>query len=53
MRWLGGFSRPPRMTYLAHGEPSALGALAARIIAERHWPVHVVAYRERVELPLG
>src|SRR5262249_60989617 len=30
MRWLSGFSRPPRMTYLVHGEDAALQALAAR-----------------------
>ena len=28
MRWLVGFSPPPRMTYLVHGEPVALAALA-------------------------
>jgi metallo-beta-lactamase family protein len=50
MRWLGGFSRPPRMTYLVHGEPPALDALAARITRELAWPVHIAAYREEVEL---
>jgi metallo-beta-lactamase family protein len=52
MRWLSGFSRPPRTTYLVHGEPPALTALAARITKERAWPVHIAAYRERVELDL-
>lgn len=52
IRWLSGFSRAPRMTYLVHGEPRALDALAARITAERGWPVHIAAHRERVELPL-
>jgi len=52
-RWLAGFSRSPHTTYLVHGEPTALAALAARITAERQWPVHIAAYRERVELPLG
>ncbi|MBI3490360.1 MAG: MBL fold metallo-hydrolase [Acidobacteria bacterium] len=51
MRWLSGFSRPPRITYLVHGEPVALEALAARITTERGWPVHIAAHRERVELP--
>src|SRR5260221_452023 len=41
MRWLWGFSRPPRMTHLVHGEPAALQALATRITAERGWPVHI------------
>ncbi len=51
MRWLSGFSRPPRMTYLVHGEGVALAALAAKITAERQWPVHIAAHRERVQLP--
>jgi metallo-beta-lactamase family protein len=50
MRWLSGFSRAPRMTYLVHGDSGALQTLAARISAERQWPVHVAAYRETVNL---
>jgi metallo-beta-lactamase family protein len=53
MRWLTGFVRPPAMTYLVHGEPPALDALATRITAERAWPVHIAKYLERVELNLG
>ena len=48
MRWLSGFSRAPRMTYLVHGDPVALETLAAKISTERQWPVHVAAYRETV-----
>ena len=50
LRWLSGFSRPPSMTYLVHGEKAALDALSARIRQERQWPTHVAAYLERVEL---
>jgi metallo-beta-lactamase family protein len=50
MRWLGGFKRPPTMTYLVHGEPEALSALEARIVHEKQWPVHVAAHHEQVEL---
>ncbi|HZR24674.1 MAG TPA: MBL fold metallo-hydrolase [Vicinamibacterales bacterium] len=50
MRWLSSFERPPRTTFLVHGEPTALDALAARIRAELHWTVHIAAHRERVEL---
>ena len=50
MRWLSGFARAPRMTYLVHGEAPALGALAARIASEKGWPVHIAAHLERVEL---
>jgi metallo-beta-lactamase family protein len=52
MRWLSGISRPPLTTYLVHGEPGALDALAARIRAERSWPVHIAAYRESVRIDL-
>jgi metallo-beta-lactamase family protein len=51
MRWLSGFTRPPQMTYLVHGDAAALQALAARITAEKHWPVHIAAHLERVEIP--
>jgi metallo-beta-lactamase family protein len=50
MRWLSGFSRPPSMTYLVHGEPGALEALAGRISTEKRWPVHIAKHLERVEL---
>jgi metallo-beta-lactamase family protein len=50
MRWLSGFDRPPSMTYLVHGEPDALAALAARITADKGWPVHVAQRLETVPL---
>ena len=53
MRWLSGFSQPPAMTYLVHGEPGPLEALKARIQAQLRWPVHVAGYLERVDLNLG
>jgi metallo-beta-lactamase family protein len=53
LRWLSGFVRPPSMTYLVHGEPAPLAALARRISAERQWPVHIPRHLERVDLNLG
>jgi metallo-beta-lactamase family protein len=50
LRWLGGFTRPPSMTYLVHGEPPALEALRSRIASEKQWPVHVAGDGERVEV---
>jgi metallo-beta-lactamase family protein len=50
MRWLGGFTRPPRATYLVHGEPVALNALKTRIETGKQWPVHIARYLERVEI---
>ena len=50
MKWLGGFTHPPAMTYLVHGEAVALEALRARIFTERQWPVQVARHYERVEI---
>jgi metallo-beta-lactamase family protein len=50
MRWLSGFTRAPAMTYLVHGDPIALAALATRITTEKQWPVHIAAHHERVEV---
>jgi hypothetical protein len=41
------------MTYLVHGEPAGLDALAARIQSARGWPVHIAKHLEKVELNLG
>ena len=50
MQWLSAFSAPPSMTYLVHGEPVALEALRARIDQEKHWPVHIAGYLEKVQI---
>jgi metallo-beta-lactamase family protein len=52
LRWLSGFTRAPKMTYLVHGEPVALDALAARIRGEKQWPVQIAGYRATVPLDL-
>jgi len=48
LRWLSGFAKPPAMTYLVHGEMSALETLRGRIANEMHWPVHIARHEERV-----
>jgi metallo-beta-lactamase family protein len=50
LRWLGGFKRAPKMTYIVHGEPEAAEALAARVTGTLGWPAHVADYLEAVEL---
>jgi metallo-beta-lactamase family protein len=50
MRWLSGFTQPPSMTYLVHGEPTALEALRQRIATTLQWPVHVAGYQEQVTI---
>ena len=50
LRWLSGFTAPPGMIYLVHGEPIAASALKTRIDREKGWPVRVAEYRQRVEV---
>lgn len=50
MAWLRGFARPPRQTYVVHGEPAAADALRHRIEEELGWPARVPEHGERVTL---
>ena len=50
MRWLGGFTTPPSLTCLVHGEPGPMDTLKARIERELHWTVRTPAHQEKIEL---
>lgn len=50
LRWLGGFTRPPHVTYLVHGEPQATAALAGAIRARYGWKVEIARDGETVPL---
>jgi metallo-beta-lactamase family protein len=50
LRWLSGFTAPPRQTFLVHGEPSGLEGLRAGIASRYHWPVIVPAYLQSFDL---
>jgi len=50
MRWLGGFTRPPRTTFLVHGEPEAMEALSATIHDKLGWTTKMPEQGETVEL---
>ncbi|MCC7008217.1 MAG: MBL fold metallo-hydrolase [Acidobacteria bacterium] len=50
LRWLRGFERPPSLTCLVHGEPSAMDALKARIERELGWTIRTPAHQEKIEL---
>ncbi|HKY23191.1 MAG TPA: MBL fold metallo-hydrolase [Vicinamibacterales bacterium] len=50
LRWLGGFSRAPKMTYLVHGEPAPMDALKETIQSRLHWNVRTPNHLEQVEL---
>jgi metallo-beta-lactamase family protein len=51
LRWLGQFARPPRQTFVVHGEPAASDALRHSIGEKLGWNVRVPEHEERVELP--
>ena len=50
MGWLGNFEKPPRRTFVVHGEPSASDALRHRIEEQLGWTCSVPEYREEVDL---
>ncbi len=48
--WLRGFARPPRQTFITHGEPQAGDALRQRLERELRWDCHLPYYLESVTL---
>ncbi len=50
LRWLSGFTAPPRQTFLVHGEPVALQSFQGAVHAKFGWPVTIPAYLQTVEL---
>jgi metallo-beta-lactamase family protein len=52
VRWLRTFPRPPKMTYLVHGEALAQDALKLRITKELGWNVTIPTHGQKVDLPL-
>lgn len=50
LRWLSGFKRAPRTTFVIHGEPDSAEALRNKIAKELGWNVVVPTYKQVVEL---
>ena len=50
LRWLKGFTKPPRTTFVTHGEPAASDALRHRIEEELGWTSVVPDQGQRIEL---
>jgi metallo-beta-lactamase family protein len=50
LRWLGGFTKPPQLTFLVHGEPPAMEALGAAIHDRLGWITKMPEHRETVHL---
>lgn len=50
MEWLGHFRKPPKTTFITHGEPAAADALRHRVEEELGWRCQVPDYRDQVDL---
>jgi len=50
MQWLQSFVRPPKRTFITHGEPDAAEALRVRIRSDLGWDVRVPLLDEQDEL---
>ncbi|MBI5501281.1 MAG: MBL fold metallo-hydrolase [Deltaproteobacteria bacterium] len=50
LRWLRTAPRPPRTTFVVHGEPDASAALRDKIAGELGWNVVVPEYLQEVEI---
>lgn len=50
LRWLSGFERAPRQTFIVHGEPHAAQAFQQRIRTQLGWSAHVPRHQETVAL---
>jgi metallo-beta-lactamase family protein len=50
MRWLHGFERAPKQTFIVHGEPPAQEALAQRIEQELGWSTMIPEWEQTVTL---
>ncbi len=50
MHWLQTAARPPKHTFVVHGDPAPADALATRIQKELGWAVSVPAYRDSVTI---
>ena len=46
LRWLGGFNRAPKKTFIVHGEPQASQALQTRISTSLGWPCDIAEQDE-------
>ena len=50
LAWMGRFSRPPRRTFITHGEPAAAAALRAEIESRLGWTCAIPSHGETVVL---
>lgn len=53
LAWLMGFNKPPKKTFIVHGEPEASSALAERVREMFGWDVVIPEYGESFELDMS
>ncbi len=49
LQWLRTFPKPPDVTYLVHGEPTASAKLREAIASELGWKVEIAEWMQKVE----
>jgi metallo-beta-lactamase family protein len=49
--WLGNFKRPPKMTFIVHGEPAASESLRDKVQAKFNWKCTIPAMGDGFEFP--
>jgi len=50
LRWAQGFQKPPRTTFIVHGEPEGADALRVALSERLGWNCHVAEHREEITL---
>jgi len=50
LRWLRTFKKPPRMTYVVHGEPAAASTFVGLIRERLSWKAEVAKYQQKISL---
>jgi metallo-beta-lactamase family protein len=51
MRWLGTFKKPPKLTFVIHGEPQSSAALADEIHRTLGWKTYIPSHQEDFIIP--
>ena len=51
LKWLGFFKRPPKQTFIVHGEPPAQEALQQKIEEQLNWRTVIPKQGQQFELP--
>ena len=52
LAWLMGFNKPPKKTFIVHGEPEASASLAEKIRSQFDWDVVIPKFGQSFELEL-